>query len=125
VLAGVVLSGVFFVGRVSRLNAITSQLSEDGRARTYQVVGQVFFASAGAFSDAIDLLEPVAHIVIDPTQAHFWDISAVGALDKVVLKARRRGIEVTVVGLNQASATLVERFGIHDKVEGLPVFPAH
>jgi SulP family sulfate permease len=125
VLAGVILSGVFFAGKVSRLSAITSQLSEDGRTRTYQVTGQVFFASAGAFRDAVDLLEPVARIVIDLTQAHFWDISAVGALDKVVLKARGRGIEVMVVGLNQASATMVEQFGVHDKTQSPQVFSAH
>ena len=115
VLAGVLLSGVFFAGKVSRLSQVTSTLSEDGRTRTYRVAGQVFFASAGTFSDAIDMLEPVDRVVIDVRDAHFWDISAVGALDRVVLKARNRGRIVEVVGLNAASATLVERFGTHDK----------
>lgn len=50
------------------------------------------------------------------------DISAVGALDRVVLKARRRGHQVDVVGLNAASATMIERFGRHDKeTASLPV----
>ena len=40
------LSGVFFAGKVSRLSAVTSTLSEDGSTRTYRVEGQVFFASA-------------------------------------------------------------------------------
>jgi len=115
VLAGVLLSGVFFAGKVSRLSQVTSTLSEDGRTRTYRVAGQVFFASAGTFSDAIDMLESVDRVVIDVRDAHFWDISAVGALDRVVLKARNRGRIVEVVGLNAASATLVERFGTHDK----------
>ncbi len=52
-------------------------------------------------------------LVIDVSDAHFWDISAVGALDRVVLKARRNGIAVEVTGLNAASATMVERFGTH------------
>ncbi|MCJ2120929.1 SulP family inorganic anion transporter [Methylobacterium sp. J-001] len=115
VLAGVLLSGVFFAGKVSRLSQVIPTLSEDGRTRTYRVAGQVFFASAGTFSDAIDMLEPVDRVVIDVRDAHFWDISAVGALDRVVLKARNRGRIVEVVGLNAASATLVERFGTHDK----------
>ena len=115
VLVGVLLSGVFFAGKVSRLNRITSDLSPDGRTRTYRVVGQVFFASAGTFSEAIDLLEPVERLVIDVHAAHFWDISAVAALDRVVMKARSRGRGVEVVGLNAASTTLVERFGRHDK----------
>jgi SulP family sulfate permease len=115
VLAGVLLSGVFFAGKVSQLSQVTSTLSEDGRTRTYRVTGQVFFASAGTFSEAIDVLEPVDRLAIDVQDAHFWDISAVAALDRVVLKARARGRTVEVVGLNSASATLVERFGTHDK----------
>ena len=124
VLVGVLLSGVFFAGKVSRLSRVTSDLSADGRVRTYRVTGQIFFASAGGFGDAIDVLEPVEGIVIDVHAAHFWDISAVGALDRAVTKARRQGRQVTVIGLNAASATLVERFGTHDK-EGVPSQPAH
>jgi SulP family sulfate permease len=113
VLVGVLLSGVFFAGKVSRLSRVTSELSPDGTVRTYRVEGQVFFASAGTFFDSIDLLEPVQQIVIDVGDAHFWDISAVGALDRVVLKGRRHGHAVQVVGLNEASATMVDRFAAH------------
>ncbi|MBS7695857.1 MULTISPECIES: SulP family inorganic anion transporter [unclassified Chelatococcus] len=115
VLVGVLLSGVFFAGKVARLSRVTSVLSPDERTRTYYVEGQIFFATANAFFDAIDLLEPVKAIIIDVSKAHFWDISAVGALDRIVLKARRHGLEVDVIGLNEASATMVERFGTHDK----------
>jgi SulP family sulfate permease len=125
VLVGVLLSGVFFAGKVSRLSRVSSEFSADGETRTYRVTGQVFFASAGTFSDAIDVLEPVKRIVIDVHEAHFWDISAVGALDRIVLKARRRGLEVEVVGLNEASSTMVERFGVHDKENAAASLPAH
>jgi SulP family sulfate permease len=113
--AGVLLSGVFFAGKVSRLSAVSSQLSPDGKVRTYRVEGQVFFASAGAFTEAIDVTEKLKRIVIDLSAAHFWDISAIAALDKVVLKARRHGIAVETVGLNAASTTMVQRFATHDK----------
>ncbi|MEE7490310.1 SulP family inorganic anion transporter [Methylobacterium oryzae] len=125
VLVGVLLSGVFFAGKVARLNRITSALSADGRTRTYTVAGQVFFASAGTFSDEIDVLEPVDRLVIDVHAAHFWDISAIAALDRVVLKARARGRDVAVIGLNAASATLVERFGQHDKGGAAAVPASH
>ena len=125
VLVGVLLSGVFFAGKVSRLSRVTSELSADGLTRTYRVEGQVFFASAGTFSDAVDILQPVNRIVIDVSEAHFWDLSAVGALDRVVLKARRQGREVEVVGLNAASATLVERFAVHDKLKQSATQTAH
>ena len=124
VLAGVILSGVFFAGKVSRLSVVTSDLSDDGTVRTYVVQGQIFFASAGTFADSIDVTEPVGRIVIDVSQAHFWDISAIGALDRVVLKARRHDKLVEIIGLNAASATMVERFAVHDK-EGAPAPALH
>jgi SulP family sulfate permease len=111
VLVGVLLSGVFFAGKVSRLSRVTSERSDDENVRTYFVEGQVFFASAGRFAESIDVLEPVAKILIDVSGAHFWDISAIAALDRVVLKARRHDRVVEVIGLNAASATMVERFG--------------
>jgi SulP family sulfate permease len=113
VLVGVLLSGVFFAGKVSRLSRITSTLSRDGKLRTYTVEGQIFFASAATFAEAIDVLEAVPQIVIDVSGAHFWDISAIGALDRVMLKARRHGRAIEVTGLNAASETMVERFAAH------------
>jgi SulP family sulfate permease len=75
----------------------------------------VFFASADKFVDFFDFREAVDKVTIDLCQAHFWDITAVAALDKVVLKFRREGTEVEVIGLNEASATIVDRFAVHDK----------
>ena len=49
------------------------------------------------------------------SRAHFWDITAVSALDKIVIKFRREGTEIEVIGMNEASATLVDKFAIHDK----------
>ncbi|KDD13204.1 SulP family inorganic anion transporter [Bordetella bronchiseptica] len=115
VLAGVLLSGVFFAGKVKRLLTVSAALSADGRTRTYCYTGQVFFASTDRFAEAIDFKEAVDRVVLDVRAAHFWDISAVGALDKAVIRLRRAGAAVDVVGLNEASATLVGRFAVHDK----------
>ncbi|MDE2514765.1 MAG: SulP family inorganic anion transporter [Rhodospirillales bacterium] len=112
---GVLLSGIFFASKVARLITVTSRLSADGRVREYFVRGQVFFASAEQFADAIDVTEDVARIVVDLTQAHFWDISAIGAADRIALKARRLGRELKFVGLNDASATLMERHATHQR----------
>lgn len=115
VLVGVLLSGVFFAGKVAKLFHVRSSLDAQAGVRTYLVDGQVFFASAESFSAAFDFEETVTSVVIDVTDAHFWDITAVGALDKVVLKYRRRGIAVDVRGLNEASANMLDRFALHDK----------
>ncbi len=79
------------------------------------LTGQIFFASSDRFSEAFDFKEVLDRVVIDVSQAHFWDISAIGTLDKAILKFRREGTEVEVIGLNEASASMVERFAIHDK----------
>ena len=115
VLAGVLLSGIFFARKVARLFAVTSSLSADGTTRSYVVTGQIFFASADAFAEAFDLREAVERVVIDVSRAHVWDLTAVAALDRVVLKFRREGVEVEILGMNEASATLVDRLGIQDK----------
>ena len=115
VLTGVLLSGFFFAHKVGRILRVSSQAENQGRSRHYRVTGQVFFASADRFCEAFDYKEVIDEVHIDVSRAHFWDITAVSALDKVVLKFRREGTEVEVIGLNEASATMVDRFGVHDK----------
>jgi SulP family sulfate permease len=117
VLAGVVLSGVFFAAKVARLLGIEIERSDDGREMTYLITGQVFFASSNSLVDAFDYQDVPERVRIDVSDAHFWDITAIGALDDIVLKLRRHGAKVEVIGLNKASATMVERFGIHQKSE--------
>lgn len=113
VLTGVLLAALFFANKVGQFLHISSET--DGNERRYNVIGQVFFSSADKFIDAFDFKEDIDCVTIDLSRAHFWDITAVGALDKVVLKLRREGIKVNVEGLNEASATIVDRFAVHDK----------
>ena len=115
VLVGVLASGFFFAHKVGRILHIRSSSEEEGRTRRYTISGQVFFASADRFVASFDFKEVIEKVVIDVSRAHFWDITAVSALDKVVVKFRREGTEVDVVGLNEASATMVDKFGVHDK----------
>jgi SulP family sulfate permease len=115
VFVGVLLSGIFFAHKVGRVLRVDRTSENEGRERVYTVVGQVFFASSETFLGSFDFKEAVEKVRIDVSGAHFWDITAVSALDKAVLKFRREGTEVEVVGMNEASATLVDRFAIHDK----------
>ncbi|MEJ7930154.1 SulP family inorganic anion transporter [Ramlibacter sp. AN1015] len=125
VLTGVLLSGFFFAHKVGRILHVRSRLADDGRSRDYEVAGQVFFASADRFVEAFDCKEALERVRIDVGRAHFWDITAVSALDRVVLKFRREGTVVDVVGLNEASATLVDRFAVHDKGGSADLVPGH
>jgi SulP family sulfate permease len=117
VLAGVLLAALFFANRVGHFMYVASKYDETQDKRSYQVVGQVFFASAEKMLGAFDFKEAVSTVVIDLNRAHFWDITAVSALDKAVIKFRREGAEIEVRGLNEASETIIDRFGVHDKPE--------
>ncbi len=125
VFTGVLLSALFFARKVGQVLHVSSTSEDEGRAREYRVVGQVFFASATSFGAGFDFREALERVRIDVSRAHFWDLSAVGALDRVVLKFRREGTEVELVGLNEASATLVERLGIHDKPDAVARLSEH
>lgn len=125
VLVGVLLSGIFFAQKVGRVLHVGSQSEDEGRVRSYAVVGQVFFASADRFIDAFDFREVIEKVRIDVSRAHFWDITAISALDNVVVKFRREGTEVEVIGLNEASATMVDRFAVHDKPDAVEQLMGH
>lgn len=111
VVVGVLLSGVFFAFKVMQLMVVTSTYDEAADTPTYTVSGQVFFASADMFADSFDLRDAVANVLVDLSGAHFWDVTSIGALEGVVTKMRRHGTRVELVGLNQASATLVDLHG--------------
>jgi SulP family sulfate permease len=112
VLAGVLLSGIFFAGKVRRMFAV--ERSEGSGGVLYRVSGEIFFASVDRFIRAFGI-EEGQPVMIDVSAAHFWDISGVGALDKIVARLRRDGSTVEVIGYNKASADLVDRFAMHDK----------
>jgi SulP family sulfate permease len=122
---GVLLSALVFARKVSQLLAITSSLSAGGTERTYVVRGQLFFASAGAFAGAFDFHEVLEKVRIDVSHAHFWDLTSINALDKVVIRYRREGTEVELVGLNEASKTIVDRLALHDKPGAMDQASAH
>ncbi|AEI66866.1 SulP family inorganic anion transporter [Corallococcus macrosporus] len=115
VAVGVVLSALLFARTVAKLVSVESSLSLGSQKRHYRVSGEIFFVSVEDFVRAFDFKEPVNAVEIDLTNSHIWDASAVAAVDRVVLKFRDRGVGVTLVGLNEASATLLGRIGIHDK----------
>ena len=125
VLVGVLFSGIFFAWKISRLFGVTSTVTDEGCTRTYMIEGQLFFASVEAFNASFDFKESLDKVIIDVSNAHIWDISSVTAIDTVVLKFRREGAEVEIIGMNEASETLVEKLGVHDKPGALERLMGH
>jgi len=117
VMVGVLLAALFFANKISHFMYVDVQFDEAKDTRTYHIIGQVFFNSVDKFIASFNFKEAVEKVVIDLSRAHFWDITSVDALDKVVIKFRREGAEVELIGLNEASATIIDRFGVHDNPE--------
>lgn len=112
---GVLLSGIFFAWKVSQIFRVTSVLTPDGKERDYLIEGQLFFASAADFLEAMDFQEPLDKVRLDVSRAHIWDLTGVNAIDTAVLKFRRQGAEVELLGMNEASATIMDKLAEHDR----------
>jgi len=125
VIVGVALSTIFFSRKIAKLVQVTSSKTGEGGDRIYFVHGQIFFVSVETFLNAFNFHENLERVVIDLTEAHLWDQSSVDAVDKVVLRFRKRGVKVELIGLNEASATLLDRLAMHDKVDDLEDIGAH
>ena len=125
VLVGVLLSGFFFAHKVGQVLHVSSRTEDEGRTRAYTIAGQVFFASAERFISAFDYKEVIDTVRIDVSRAHFWDITAISALDRVVIKFRREATAVEVIGIDEASATLVDKFAVHDKDGAADMLAGH
>lgn len=125
VLLGVALSALFFSRKIAQLVFVKSELSENGLERIYWVSGQIFFVSVHTFLSSFNFNEELENVMIDLSHAHLWDQSAVVAIDKVVLKFRRKGADVKLVGLNEASSTLLDKLAVHDKPDSFKDLAAH
>jgi sulfate permease, SulP family len=125
VFVGIILSALLFARKVADIAFMESVLSEDGRKRTYKVNGDLFFVTVTGFLEFFDFKEDIDEMVLDLSPSHVWDASAVAAIDKAVLRFRRRGVNVEVVGLNKASGSLVERLAIHDKPGAMNMATGH
>ena len=108
VLAGVLLSAIFFVSKISKIKVEKRLLD----ATQYRVEGQLFFASVEDFLEKFDLDIEREKVIIDFTDAHIWDDSGVGAVDRVVLKFRENANEVEVTGLDAGSQKLIDQLAI-------------
>ncbi|PDP87339.1 sodium-independent anion transporter [Glycomyces fuscus] len=107
VIVGVIVSMVLFARKAAMQAAVTSVLDPEGGTRVYSVNGEVFFASTGELVHRFDYAEEgLDKVVVDMSNAHVWDSSAVAALDQVTEHFRRHGVEVEITGLNEPSAHL-------------------
>jgi SulP family sulfate permease len=110
VIAGVIVSAVVFAWKLAQIKTTIS--FESHGEKLYKVSGQLFFGSMAQFIDLFNYTTDPEKIVIDFSEAHLWDHSAVTAVSKVVRKYRKLNKHVTLVGLNEESQLLVHKMGV-------------
>jgi sulfate permease, SulP family len=115
VIAGVLLSAIFFAMKISKIK-VEHSLDVKANVKTYKVKGELFFASVTDLLSHFDFKEDIDSVIIDFSRAHLWDDSAVGAIDKIVLKYNQFNKTVKIVGLNNDSQTLVNKLAIYNKI---------
>lgn len=115
VIAGVLLASLFFANKIARFLWVECQIDETSDTIYYLVIGQLFFASADRFINFFDDNQDCHKVIIDLTKANLWDITGVNALDKVIIRLRKKGVKVDVIGISKASSTIIDKFGEFDK----------
>jgi len=111
VISGVVLSALFFVAKISKIEVIKQNENEN---ITFNINGPLFFAAVEGFIESFDFTITDTNVIIDFSNANVWDGSAVGAIDKVVLKYYENNNQVTIQGLNPSSKKLIDKLGIYN-----------
>lgn len=110
VIAGVIISALIFAWKVAQIKTTTS-FESDGE-KLYKISGQLFFGSMTNFVDLFNYTKDPDKIVIDFSDSHLWDHSAVTAVAKVVRKYRKLNKDVTLVGLNEESQLFMNKIGV-------------
>lgn len=124
VLVGILLSAIFFAAKISKVK-VTSLSADGANKKVYRVTGQLFFASVTDLIENFNFKENVKEIDLDLSGAHLWDDSAVGAIDKIVIKYHQNGVKVTLIGLNKESNKLIDQLAVHNKPGGLEKVANH
>ncbi|MCW8328488.1 SulP family inorganic anion transporter [Photobacterium sp. SDRW27] len=119
VVVGVVISTFFYANHSRKIMKVTDDVVIHNEHTIHKVHGQIFFASAYNFIDMFNFNNPTKYITIDLSDAHFWDITAVGALDKVIIKFINNGSIVDIIGMNEDSEQMISKFAIFDKPDKL------
>ncbi|USE01802.1 SulP family inorganic anion transporter [Vibrio sp. SCSIO 43133] len=125
VLVGVLLASVFYANASISIMDVVDEVIVDGEHITHKVHGQIFFASAYDFVDMFSYDNEHPVVTIDLSDAHFWDITAVDALDRVVLRFSKLGNQVEVIGMNPQTEALVKKYGKYDNPNFLTMTFGH
>ncbi|WP_082363971.1 SulP family inorganic anion transporter [Bacillus gobiensis] len=114
VFAGIILSAIFFVAKISKVRVEESSKGNEKKT-VYDIKGQIFFASVQDFVNSFSFQDPKQKVILNFSEANIWDDSAVAAIDKVVIKFKEQNVDVKLAGLNESSDQLIKKLATYDR----------
>lgn len=106
VLVGVILSALIFGWKIAKLSVQTKHQQHE---KYYYIGGQLFFGTMQTFVDLFDHHNDPKRIIIDFSNSHIWDQSALTAISKTINKYEQLDKQVVITGMNKDSEALVNK----------------
>lgn len=108
VFAGIAITAIFFAWKIMDIKVV-GQIKEhdDVKFKLYQVHGQVYFASIAKLIEEFDYANDPIDVMIDYTNAHIWDHSAIVGLKKIKDRYKKAGKKISTIGLNNGSHSVI------------------
>ena len=107
VFVGVIISALVFSWENAKKIRARKRLSEDGKIKTYEIWGPLFFGSIQAFNEKFDVKNDPQHIEIDFIESRVSDHSALEAIFNLVNKYEAAEKTIKLKHLSQDCKTLL------------------
>ncbi|MEP3838985.1 MAG: SulP family inorganic anion transporter [Algibacter sp.] len=101
VFVGVIISALVFSWENAKKIRARKRLSEDGKTKTYEIWGPLFFGSIQAFNEKFDVKNDPDHIEIDFIESRVSDHSALEAIFNIVNKYEAAGKTIKLKHLSE------------------------
>ena len=106
VILGLALTAIFFSYKMAGMQ-VKEQRDRD--TIVYSVEGQLFFASAESFTNALDFHNDSRTVILDLSGARIWDESAASAIRGALHHFENNSNQVQIRGIDGSSCGLVRR----------------
>ena len=108
VILGVVMSSVFFAGKISKKVEVTVEETEE--SITYTCSGQLFFASTSELLKEFDFVNANGKkITVDMKELELWDESSVDTVDKIISRFKEKDSEVEFINISDKNMKLLPK----------------
>ncbi|WP_372755561.1 SulP family inorganic anion transporter [Mariniflexile sp.] len=101
VFVGVIISALVFAWENAKKIRARKRFSEDGKIKTYEIWGPLFFGSILAFNEKFDVKNDPDHVEIDFVESRISDHSALEAIFNLVNKYEAEGKTIKLKHLSE------------------------